>query len=68
MAKLSLDRALNELRAPVREGEVIRGLPCDVCSLKHTRVVATRVEGYLVWDIKSPCLDKLIKKALRIIG
>ena len=68
MAELKLDRALNELKEPACESEVIRGLPCDACSVKHTRVVATRVEGYLVWDIKSPCLDKVIKMALRVIG
>ena len=68
MATLKLDRVLNELRDPVREGEVISGLPCDLCSLKHTRVIARRVEGYLVWEIKSPCLDKVIKRALGIMG
>jgi len=44
MAELKLDRALNELKEPACESEVISSLPCDLCSLKHTRVIATRGE------------------------
>lgn len=65
---LKSDRALAKLKQPQRLGETIKGLPCDLCNTPHTRVIAVRVNDCLMWEIHSPCLDKIAKMACKIIG
>lgn len=67
MAKL--DKVLATIKpVPDFEGETITGLPCDCCSKRHTRLIGIKVEGILVWQVTSPCLEEIARKACNAIG
>ena len=57
---------------PKFSGEIIRNLPCELCPRKHTRLIGVEVEcqgkTILVWEIHSPCIDKIARKAVGIVG
>ena len=61
---MKLDKALDKLSKPRYEGQIIPGLPCDLCDKSHTRVKAVKIDNFLIWEIHSPCLDKLIELAV----
>ena len=63
-----LDNALSELKAPSKPGEIIKLLPCDLCGKSHTWVFAIEIAGALAWEIHSPCLDKICKRAVGVVG
>jgi len=64
---MKLDKALDKLPQPTYEGQVIKRLPCDLCNRLHTKTVAVNIDGLLVWEIHSPCLDKIAKRAAQYI-
>ena len=62
----TLADTIHALGFPKREGQKVKGLPCDICDKKHTYVVSHRDKKYgLLWDIHSPCLDQI---AHEIVG
>ena len=64
-----LDKALEKLKQPQRLGETIIGLPCDLCDKPHTTVIGVRIaKDLLVWEIHSPCLDEIARKAVGIVN
>lgn len=65
---MELDKALAQLKQPDRLGEIVNGLPCDLCGKPHTKVIAVKIEGCLVWEIHSFCLDEIARRAVARIG
>ncbi len=66
---MGLDGALAELKQPQFVGEIIKGLPCDLCDKPHTKVIGAMVAtDLLLWEIHSPCLDKIAKQAVARVG
>ena len=63
-----LDQVLSEQSPPSYKGQVIKGLPCDCCSRKHTTLKAILVDSQLIWEITSPCLREIVKKACGFLG
>ncbi len=65
---MKLDDALAKLKQPQQVNETIKGLPCDLCDKAHTKVIAVEIDNLLVWEIHSPCLDKIARQAVARIG
>ena len=72
MRKTKLQLAVERQGQPVRKGQIVRGLPCDLCSKLHTRLTAELItfenKDFLCWRINSPCLDAVARQAVSRIG
>lgn len=57
---------------PKYEGEILKNIDCDICGNPHQKLKAIKIDYHskdiLVWQVKSPCLNKISKDASNLMN
>ena len=63
-----LSEFLDTFRKPQKANEVVKNLPCEICSKKHGWIISRKWKNIFVWELHSPCLDGISEQAVNVIS